>query len=364
MYRILININTSVMPSHQKGEGYISGVGRSTQCLIDAFAKLNQSDLVIETSLEGIAYSGVHPYGNLPNHKILLPYKLIPLYRKLLNYDLYHYPNNYYARTYNSENYVLTIHDVIQYRRAVKEGRTREIQYILKNVDKASGIVTCSTYSKNQIIESFSCDPQKVFVAPWGIDTQKFHPLDESNSSVLLKKKNISGKYFLSVSCKDDRKNIPNLLEAYRIYAQERSCPLLLLWDNPPQKILQKYDKEISEKKIRFLEYVDDKMLVALYNNAQCTFFPSREEGFGFPILESFACGTPVVTCKNSSLCEVGGDLAYYVGEDDLYGMARMMKMVENIDKSVFREAFRKHILQFSWENTALKYLEFYLKYL
>lgn len=364
MHRILININTSVIPSHQRGEGYISGVGRSTQCLIDAFAKLNQADVIIETCLEGMDYYDVLPYGNLPNHKILLPYKIIPLYRRLLNFDLYHFPNNYYARTYNSEKYVLTIHDVIQYKRAVREGKTREIQFILKNVEHASGIVTCSSYSKKQILETFDCEPQKVFVAPWGIDTQKFHLLDKRDCDRILKKIDVNGKFFLSVSCNDERKNIPNLLEAYRIYAHNRNCPLLLLWDNPSQNILRKYEKEISERKIRFLEYVDDELLVALYNNAQCTFFPSREEGFGFPILESFACGTPVVTCRNSSLYEVGGDLAYYVGEDDLYGMARMMEMIENVDKSMFKEAFRNHLLQFSWEKTALRYLEFYLKML
>ena len=60
----------------------------------------------------------------------------------------------------------------------------------------------------------------------------------------------------------------------------------------------------LSYKPIIYVANVSDEDLVALYNGANCTMFPSRYEGFGFPILESYACGTPVMTCRNSSLEE------------------------------------------------------------
>lgn len=112
------------------------------------------------------------------------------------------------------------------------------------------------------------------------------------------------------------------------------------MWSNPPQDILQTYAKEISDLKIVFLKYVSDEYLRSLYNGATLTMYPSRSEGFGFPILESFACGTPVMTCRNSCLQEIGRDVALYVGEDNVDEMVDVMKYFE---KNLFNmELFKK----------------------
>ena len=89
--------------------------------------------------------------------------------------------------------------------------------------------------------------------------------------------------------------------------------------------------KKYLKKKIIFLSYVSDETLLSLYNGASVTLFPTLSEGFGFPILESFACGTPVMTCRNTSLPEVGGDVALYVGENDIDEMVDVMRLFENM---------------------------------
>ena len=82
---------------------------------------------------------------------------------------------------------------------------------------------------------------------------------------------------------------------------------------------------------------LDDNDLRAAYGGAHAVCYPSRYEGFGMPVLEAMACGAPVVTCRNSSISEIAGDAAMFVGEDDADGMAQAIKRL--CDPSV-REAF------------------------
>ena len=130
------------------------------------------------------------------------------------------------------------------------------------------------------------------------------------------------------------------------------------------KKIRGRYEMPhtISIESKNFLKYISDKDLVSVYNGATATFFPTRYEGFGFPILESFACNTPVVTCRNTSLPEVGGNIALYTDEDGVDEMSYYMELFENenFDLHLFREQAKNYIKRFSWENTALQYVELY----
>ena len=106
-------------------------------------------------------------------------------------------------------------------------------------------------------------------------------------------------------------------------------------------------------------------MLADLYAGATASFFPSRYEGFGLPILESLACATPVVTCWNSSLPEVGGDLVTYVDPDDINGMTDLMRVFDAgsaVGKGHNEMSFLAHVEKFSWESTARQYLDIYKK--
>ena len=92
--------------------------------------------------------------------------------------------------------------------------------------------------------------------------------------------------------------------------------------------------------------------------------YVSRKEGFGMPILESFACKTPVMTCRNSSLIEVGQDAAIYVGEDSVDEMVDVMKLFESDTYTFgkFEELSEKVLNQFSWDATARRCLDIYDK--
>lgn len=367
---LLVNVTTIFKPI--RGEGYVSGMGRSTYQLLNAISK--QGELPFDIRLYGSGLSAFH------NNADGLPFKYncFPLPMKLgseltrlesffvnnvYKHDLLHIPHNYDYSLSKGMDFVVTIHDVCEYDDAVKRGNTKRVMAWRNSAEYSKKILTCSQCSKNDIVNRFRLPDEKVVVIPWGIDLGMFRKFDDDDIYRTLERFGVVNSYFLAVSCSNERKNMSNLMKAFRCFINAGGKSLLvLLWGNPPQQILNEYEKEIRAKKMIFLNYVSDNDLVALYGGALATMYPSRYEGFGFPILESFACGTPVMTCRNSSLVEVGGAHAVYVGEDDVDEMVQAMQMFENgqFDYEVFRGAVKKYVGGFSWDKTANKYIEFY----
>ena len=112
----------------------------------------------------------------------------------------------------------------------------------------------------------------------------------------------------------------------------------------------------------KFVYVVDDIELVSLYQHARAFVFPSRYEGFGFPVLEAMACGCPVVTSNVSSLPEVVGDAALLADPSDSGGFARHLEQVL-VDEELRRKLREKGLVraaQFSWERTARETLRVY----
>jgi glycosyltransferase involved in cell wall biosynthesis len=115
----------------------------------------------------------------------------------------------------------------------------------------------------------------------------------------------------------DPRKNVPNLLKAFAIVArQDAATDLLLMGDG--FRVYAPAMKELGiEERVIITGYVDEDTKTAILASASLLVYPSLYEGFGLPILEAFAFGLPVVSCRNSALAEVAGDAAVYVDPRD-----------------------------------------------
>ncbi|KJR40966.1 group 1 glycosyl transferase [Candidatus Magnetoovum chiemensis] len=111
---------------------------------------------------------------------------------------------------------------------------------------------------------------------------------------------------------------------------------------------------------VRFIGYIDDEDMAGIYSLADVFVFPSFYEGFGFPVLEAMACGTPVITSNNSSLSEIGGDAVIYVdphSEDEIAESIYMLITNNEIRNRCIQRGFtRKNI--FSWEKAAKSTIE------
>ncbi len=287
------------------------------------------------------------------------------LVERFVNADLYH-ATDHYMPLKHPERAVVTIHDLLFMTRPEAGWGIHEYQ--LKVVPpfakKCRRIITCSNYTKKDIVEQLQIDPELIHVVSWGIDQRVFHPPEDRDAlqEILRKDLGIDFPYFLSVGCNCGRKNTPRLLEAYaEMVADSPDNHLVLVWD-PPAEIRRKYAQEPYSRFIHFTGMVTDELLVNLYQGATATVYPSDYEGFGLPVLESFACGVPVITSDRSSLPEVGGDAAIYINPDDVDSIKNAMCDIENhdVDLHFLRERGLEICGRFTWEACAAQTLSVY----
>lgn len=360
MKRVVIDIN-SVLPLYKYG--WISGIGRTTKELVEALDKMGPLPFEImlySQNTKGI--SGRRMETHFRTRHLMLPHRdwvnraigQTHLREVLTKYDLLHVPHNFeWVR--NPERTLVTIHDAMFFAKPDEVFDHAYAQKVYPTLARrARGIITCSQSSKNDIMRYMEVPAEKIHVCPWGYREDLFHP---------NKGKKTGYPYFLSVSCSTGRKNTMTLVRAYEQFVKQNpSHELVLVWPEIPQEALDYCNQGHLRNHIYITDDVNDERLSVLYNEATATFFPSRYEGFGLPVLESMACGTPVVTCRNSSLPEVGGDAAIYVEPDDVDGMCRLMEEFEQGTRR--KEDYEARCLaqasKFSWQRCAEQTVEVY----
>lgn len=164
-------------------------------------------------------------------------------------------------------------------------------------------------------------------------------------------------KYILFVGLLEPRKNLPALLRAYtRLAPLAPEIALVIVgrkgWMT--QAILEQVPAHLHQR-IHFTGYVNQADLPAIYNLAALSVYPSFYEGFGFPVLESLACGTPVVTTPVSSMPEVAGDAALYAPpQDDAALSAAILRILREPDLThTLRTLGLQRAAHFTWQRTA-----------
>jgi Glycosyltransferase len=370
--RVCIDVN-SIVPYFVRG--YMNGVGRTSMELLEALAE--KKELPFEIVLYSQNLKGVGGRNlNLPfeSKHFYFPYRenwnkimsLFPVREVLTNSELIHIPHNF-EYVYNPSKVLITLHDALFMKLDESMfNHAKMRQLVPPLINKCRGIVTCSEASKRDITEYMKVEEEKISVIPWGISRKVFFREEKDIVESFNRTHLLERPYFTMVSCNEGRKNTISLLRAFRLYLNAGgNFDLVLLWGNPPSSILNEFSSEMKSKRVRFLSPVDESGLRALYTGAKASFFPSKYEGFGLPVLESLACGTPVVTCRNSSLEEVGGNVAFYTEPEDLERMAQYMIDFEKnaYNYSEIRETAETHLLKFSWEKTAASYIDFYSRY-
>ena len=346
--------------------GFVPGIGRSNVELINALVKINDPDVVFSCYSIGVNFLNPFPYKwpiKCYSYPILGRFAkyadswLEPFYRKyIIGYDLVHLTGNYDG-VWKNEHFVLTIHDLMIYENDEKKRSRFE-----KCAKYSKAIFTCSEYSKKQIIEKLHVPEKKVHVVYWGINHNLFFKHDDSAVTKITHKYGISTRYIFSCVGYDmtNRKNSDITLAAFRkamSYVQDIS--LVLTWKTISKEIEKEYKEEIESGRIKILTGIPDEDLVCLYSGALVSVFISSSEGFGFPVLESFACGTPCITCNNTSLSEIGSDKAFYVKERDINETCNAMLYFAKNGKGD-TSSLMAYAKNFTWEKAAKEFLTVY----
>lgn len=368
MKKILINVNSLVRYS---GATHLSGIGRSTYSLLNGLAKMDNLPFNIMLYSQRVKSGGLEGY-NYPFSQLRVPLPNNPLFTKMINrsriketltkYDLYHIPHNtdFVAKPQLT---LFTIHDLMIYKFPEFFPFTQKFDKWAKKLMKdCKAIVTCSESSKIDICSFWNVPAEKITVIEWGIDRTVFYPAETKEIDEITTKLRIKHPYFLSISNSHPRKNLRLVLNGFREYSSEnRDISLVILWNNPPYDLIHEIKDEVSSGKIMFVDHVNDNELRGLYSGAIATLFPSYYEGFGYPVLESLACHTPVITCANSSLKDLGADLAIYTSEDDYFEFASHLTDVTKCrQKYVLTNKIEDHLKRFDWRETCKRYIYLY----
>jgi glycosyltransferase involved in cell wall biosynthesis len=229
---------------------------------------------------------------------------------------------------------------------------------------RADAIICVSEHTKKDLVDLWGIDGEKVHVVYEAADP-RFGRRSAEKVAVARARYGLPERYLLVVGTIEPRKNLNRLLDAIALVRQEREDVKLVIVGRLGwlyQGFLDKLEQFEHREAVIRPGFVPDADLPAVYQGAVGTVYPSLYEGFGLPMLESMACGTPVISSRASSLPELGGDAAYYFDPLDVEEMAAALGAVwrdADLRRSM-RERGLARASQFSWTRAARETLEVY----
>ena len=200
-----------------------------------------------------------------------------------------------------------------------------------------------------------------------GVERQFQPNSNESSRKLLASKFNITQPFFLFAGTLFRRRNIQLMVQSFKKFSHHHSNALLVIIGSPTaefghevnqlKNLLQEY--ALKDKVIHF-DYLSEEDLLAFFQSAICFVYPSTYEGFGLPVAEAMACGTPVIIPNTPTLVEIANGAAYVVDcltQDNL--CSAMISVFENME--IRKELQKKGLIQaqkFNWEKTSASVLE------
>lgn len=230
------------------------------------------------------------------------------------------------------------------------------------SIARATALLTVSSFSQQQIEQAFRPEKPITVIYP-GVDDAFFAP-DAAAIRHCKQTLALPDNYILSVATFEPRKNLDRVLDAYMLLplSLRRRYPLVLAgcsgWCN--SRLAQRLAQLQEAHEIRVLGYVPQPLLPALYAGATLCVYASLYEGFGMPIAEAMACGTPVITSNCTAMPEVGGHAALLVHPQSTTEIAAAMTLlISNPDERERRRQLGlQQARQFSWDASARQLLD------
>ncbi|CAG0977930.1 Alpha-D-kanosaminyltransferase [Anaerolineae bacterium] len=278
---------------------------------------------------------------------------------------------NWDARIAPHAQHVITVTDIIpilyadlfppEFVRATKAGLNFAQQH-------ANKIIAISQFTKQELVAKANLPAEKIAVIYPGVRAF-FQP--SQNSAVLGTVRQRYGigdhPYLLSVGYLDPRKNVRGHVRAFeQVASNQIGRDLMLLLVGPESaassQVLAQIQSAQVRDRIRVTGYVPDDDIVALMNGASAFLYCSLYEGFGIPVLEAMACGTPVVTSNTTSLGEIAGDAAECVDPENFDAIAAAIERVltDSERRQVLCARGFNRVKEFTWARCTQEHLQVY----
>jgi len=286
--------------------------------------------------------------------------------------DIYHSPSPDKLDVNSGAKAVVTVHDLIF--KAFPQGHTQlaldQTESKFRRIgESASKIICCSKNTIRDLQKYFAIPDEKIRLIYQGVDKNVFYLIgkeEEKMAERMIRFKGIKDPFILYVGTIEPRKNLENILHAFdRLRTRKNFKGKLVVigmkgWmSDGIEGLIKRLE---LKNNVIFLGYLSDAELRCFYNKAEVFVFPSFYEGFGFPIIEAFCCGTPVVTSNVSSCPEIAQDAALMADPYDPDDIAEAVAKVINDHelRRTLREKGFKRAGDFSFHKTAKETLKVY----
>jgi glycosyltransferase involved in cell wall biosynthesis len=227
---------------------------------------------------------------------------------------------------------------------------------------RARRLIAVSQHAASESARLLGVSPEKVTVVYHGVDPS-FRPLPADEVADFRERRGLPERFLLFVGTLEPRKNLVRLIEAFARMDEGRVKLVLAggkgwLYDD----LFARVEELGLEHRVLFPGYVPNEELPLWYNAATVFVYPSLYEGFGMPVTEAQACGTPVVTSNVSSLPEAAGEAARLVDPRDVEAIASGLRQVSDDDvlRQELREQGLAHARTFTWSRTARETIQVY----
>jgi glycosyltransferase involved in cell wall biosynthesis len=265
---------------------------------------------------------------------------------------------------------VVTVHDLAfqLFPPAGPPVAVRRLSRLRRAVCGASRVIAVSEQTRHDVLQIYPVQADRVSVVPLGVDPEVFRPAPERAVTAVRHAYRIQGPYLLALGGLERRKNLPALVRAYASLDTDVRPSLVLAgptvpWDREEREVLLSALDDLPtgiREGVVLTGYVPESDKVALLSGAEALVYPSLYEGFGLPVIEAMACGTPVLTSNVSALPATAGDAALLVDPRDEEAIAAGIERL--LTDSSLRERLRRTGMErserFTWRETALQTAE------
>lgn len=356
--------------------GKISGVEVYMKHLLNTLFELDQNNQYYLYYNNNRDLSGFLPKFNYPQVQIVktaVPNKIFNLLTSLIRYpkldqlicrkcqidklDLFWVPDPRPTPVSNQCVKITTFHDLsFEHFKNTFSWKTKLWHKILKPAREAKEskmIIAVSEATKQDLVSTYKLDEEGIKVVYEGVGEGMKQITDNRILSHLKTKYSLPEQFLLSISTIEPRKNLKGLIKAFRQWKEENSNNYkLVIAGKVNSKIFAKVDILRENSDVKFIGFVAEEDKAGILSLAEGLCYPSFYEGFGLPIVEAFACGTPVLTSNRSSMAEIAQAAAVLVDPYNLKSIKTGLTDLTNKKNILIERGFEK-LKIFNWKNSA-----------
>jgi glycosyltransferase involved in cell wall biosynthesis len=353
------------------------GVGRYVDGLLAALSAVNANLAIVCQRADAERYARMAPQADVvagPAAIAHRPARLaweqtgLPLVAQQVMAEVVHSPH-YTMPLRVGRPVVVTIHDATffttpEQHTAVKGTFFRSATRTA--LRRASRVIVPSKATRDELVRVLDADPTKIDVAYHGVDQDVFHVPTDADKARVAARLGLRGSYIAFLGQLEPRKNVPNLIRGWAKAVHWRDDPPALVlaggsgWDEDVDAAIAEVPGHLRVLRPGYLRFAD---LPGYLGGATVCAYPSHGEGFGLPVLEAMACGTPVLTTHRLSLPEVGGDAVAYTepGADDI-AEALSALLDDAARRRSLADAALTRAREFTWAASAEAHLAAYAR--